>query len=84
MGVILSRPVDPTIVRLMRIGSLFTQTSMAQLEEDLAAFTTKDALNASLMWDIDRVHMRNRLPIFSSYDVGADWNGSGQIGERIP
>mmetsp|Transcript_43744 Transcript_43744/g.81786 ORF Transcript_43744/g.81786 Transcript_43744/m.81786 type:complete len:519 (-) Transcript_43744:427-1983(-) len=63
---------------------LVGQTSMAQLEEDLAAFTTKDALNASLMWDIDRVHMRNRLPIFSSYDVGADWNGSGQIGERIP
>ena len=36
------------------------------------------------MWEIDRVHMRNRLPIFGSYDVGADWNGSGEIGEKIP
>ena len=32
----------------------------------------------------DRVHMRNRLPIFSSTRVGVDWDGEGQIGEPIP
>ena len=33
---------------------------------------------------IDRIHMMNRLPIFSSTRVGADWYGEGEIGERIP
>ena len=32
----------------------------------------------------DRIHMMNRLPIFSSTRVGADWYGEGEIGERIP
>jgi hypothetical protein len=36
------------------------------------------------MWEIDRVHMRNRLPIFSSERVGSDWAGAGEIEERIP
>jgi len=38
----------------------------------------------SLMWEMDGVHMRNRLPIFASTDTGADWNGRGEIGEAIP
>jgi hypothetical protein len=36
------------------------------------------------MWDIDVVHMRNRLPIFASTRVGKDWYGEGEIGESIP
>jgi hypothetical protein len=31
-----------------------------------------------------QVHMRNRLPIFSSDRVGRDWDGRGEIGETIP
>jgi len=36
------------------------------------------------MWDIDRIHMRNRLPIFSSTRTQPDWDGEGEIGEPIP
>jgi hypothetical protein len=36
------------------------------------------------MWEIDRIHMRNRLPIFSSTRVGKEWLGEGEIGEPIP
>jgi aryl-alcohol dehydrogenase-like predicted oxidoreductase len=31
-----------------------------------------------------QVHMKNRLPIFSSNRVGRDWYGRGEIGETIP
>jgi hypothetical protein len=31
-----------------------------------------------------QVHMRNRLPIFSSDRVGRDWDRRGEIGETIP
>ena len=41
-------------------------------------------LSDELLWEIDRVHMRNRLPIFSSTDVPAEWGGTGGIGEPIP
>ena len=51
---------------------ILLQTSMTQLDECLAAFQEPKPLPASLMWEIDRVHMRNRLPVFSSYDVGLD------------
>ena len=44
----------------------------------------KDPLPDEILWEIDIVHMQNRLPIFSSNRVGKDWNGSGEIGERIP
>ena len=60
---------------------------MAQLEEDLRYFQTKP-LPRNLMWECDRIHMRNRLPIFSSTRVGKDWDagfyGEGEIGEVIP
>ena len=64
--------------------SLLGVTSMAQLDEDLAHFRKKEPLPRELMWEIDRVHMRNRLPIFSSTRVGAEWDGEGEIGEPIP
>lgn len=64
-------------------SSLLGSTSVAQLEEGLRAFE-KGPLPPELQWEIDRVHMRNRLPIFASERVGADWDGEGEIGERIP
>ena len=65
-------------------STLLGHTSMAQLEEDLQFFQEKKPLPPELLWEVDRVHMRNRLPIFASTRVGADWNGEGQIGEPIP
>jgi len=63
---------------------LVGQSSMKQLDEDLLYFKKEEPLPAKLMWEIDRVHMKNRLPIFSSSRVGEDWFGEGEIGERIP
>ena len=70
--------------RSLVTSSLVGFTSEAQLDEALRAFSDPRPLDASLMWEIDRVHMRNRLPIFSSERVGSDWDGAGEIGERIP
>ena len=44
-------------------------SSLAQLEEDLQFFREPKPLPRELMWEIDRVHMRNRLPIFASTKV---------------
>ena len=63
---------------------LLGTSNLAQLDEDLGYFREKAPLPSELMWEIDRVHMRNRLPIFSSDRVGKDWNNEGEIGERIP
>lgn len=63
---------------------LLGQSSMEQLREDLSYFRKRDHLPEELMWSIDCVHMRNRLPIFSSERVGQAWRGRGEIGERIP
>ena len=64
--------------------SLIGHTSMAQLDESLKYFQKKEPLPYELMCEIDRVHMRNRLPIFASTRVGSDWSGEGEIGEPIP
>lgn len=41
-------------------------------------------MSQELMWEIDRVHLRNRLPIFANEDTqGLDPN-EGEIGEPIP
>jgi aryl-alcohol dehydrogenase-like predicted oxidoreductase len=68
--------------------TLLGMTSMKQLDQDIEIFQNgndqKKALPYQLLWDIDRIHMRNRLPIFSSTRVGADWAGEGEIGENIP
>ena len=63
---------------------LLGQSSLYQLEEDIKIFQIDENLPEDLMWQIDRVHMRNRLPIFSSDRVGKDWYGEGEIGELIP
>ena len=64
--------------------TLVGHTNQQQLEESLRIFTQKDPLKDDIMWQIDRVHMRNRLPLFSSNRVGKEWNGEGEIGEPIP
>ena len=45
-------------------------SNMEQLEENLAYFQNSEPLPEKLMWAIDCVHMKNRLPIFSSDRVG--------------
>ena len=63
-------------------------TSMKQLDQDIQIFKNGNdkskSLPDQLLWDIDRIHMRNRLPIFSSTRAGKDWYGEGEIGENIP
>ena len=63
--------------------SLLGHTALEQLDEHLRYFR-KGALPDDLAWEIDRIHMRNRLPIFASTRVGKDWDGEGEIGEPIP
>ena len=67
-------------------SSLVGHTSLAQLDESVAAFraAAKAPLPDQLRWDIDRVHLRNRLPLFAQDAAGPDWFNEGLIGERIP
>jgi aryl-alcohol dehydrogenase-like predicted oxidoreductase len=76
-------------LRWCRQRSLITTTlvghsNLDQLKESLLYFSKKEPLSEQVMWDIDVIHMRNRLPIFSSNRVGRDWYGEGEIGEPIP
>ena len=65
--------------------TLVGHTSVEQLRQSLEAFRAdREPMPRELMWEIDRVHMRNRLPIFASERVGKDWEGTGEIGERVP
>ena len=64
--------------------TLVGHTNIKQLDESIKYFSDKDPLPDEILWEIDMVHMRNRLPIFSSSRIGKDWYGSGEIGERIP
>jgi aryl-alcohol dehydrogenase-like predicted oxidoreductase len=76
-------------LRWCRQRSLLTTTLVGhsnakQLKETLKYFSVKEPLSDQIMWDVDVIHMRNRLPIFSSNRVGRDWLGEGEIGEPIP
>lgn len=76
-------------LRWCRQRSLVTTTlvghsTLSQVEESLKYFTIREPLPDDIMWEIDRIHMRNRIPIFSNRHVGKDWNGEGEIGETIP
>ena len=68
--------------------TLLGTSSLAQLAEDLTYFRQAAPLPRALMWEIDRVHMRNRLPIFASTRVAQDWDeglfGFGEVDEVIP
>ncbi len=70
--------------RSLVTATLVGHTSMDQLQQSIDYFTRGKALGDDVLWEIDRVHMKNRLPIFSSNRVGKDWDGEGEIGERIP
>ena len=70
--------------RSLLTTTLVGHTNVKQLKESLTYFSKKEPLSEQLMWDIDRVHMKNRLPIFSSNRAGRDWLGEGEIGEPIP
>ena len=78
---------------------LLGHTSLDQLRESIEHFDAealvevvdprlstplRQYLPEDVLWEIDRIHMRNRLPIFSSTRVGKDWDGQGEIGEPIP
>lgn len=82
-------PLTELALRWNRQRSLVTttlvgHTSMEQLEESIKYFAKNEPLSDEIMWEVDMVHMRNRLPLFSSNQVGKDWNGKGEIGETIP
>ena len=64
--------------------TLVGHTSLRQLDESIKFMTADQPLSPEIMWEVDMVHMRNRLPIFSNDEVGRDWNGQGIIGETIP
>ena len=64
-------------------STLLGHTSMAQPYETLAFYAKKEPLG-QLLWEVDRVRMKNRNPIWSSTRVGKDWDGQGEIGEPIP
>jgi len=70
--------------RSMITTTLVGHSNMDQLTQSLDFFTKSKPLSDDIMWAIDRVHMKNRLPIFSSNRVGKDWEGEGEIGETIP
>ena len=66
---------------------LLGSSSKAQLEETLAwaeKSQREGPLPYELTWDIDRVHMKNRSPIFANDNVPREWEGAGLIGEPIP
>ncbi|KAL7569642.1 hypothetical protein ACA910_008298 [Epithemia clementina (nom. ined.)] len=76
-------------LRWCRQRSLITSTlvghsNLQQLQDSIKYFSMAEPLPDELMWEIDRIHMKNRLPLFCSDRVGKDWNGSGEIGETIP
>eukprot|EP00804_Cyclotella_cryptica_P024028 CCRYP_007270-RA/>CCRYP_007270-RA protein AED:0.09 eAED:0.09 QI:70/1/1/1/0.62/0.55/9/511/510 len=70
--------------RTLVTTSLVGHSNMKQLQESIKYFTKSNPLPERTMLDIDRVHMRNRLPIFSNNRVGKEWFGEGEIGETIP
>ena len=74
--------------------TLLGQSSLPQLIEGLGHFAAPPLveydngftqyLPEDVLWEIDRVHMQNRLPIFSSDRTRPDRPGQGEIGERVP
>jgi aryl-alcohol dehydrogenase-like predicted oxidoreductase len=64
--------------------SLVGHSNINQLRETLKFFKNTEPISDDTMWEIDIIHMKNRLPIFSSSRIGKEWWGQGEIGERIP
>ena len=69
--------------------TLIGTSTLAQLTEDLSYFQPSSGfLPRDLLWEIDLVHMKNRLPIFSSTklqkgDSEGDF-GFGEVDEVVP
>jgi len=64
--------------------TLLGHTNTKQLKETLDIMSSKESLPPDVMWEIDRIHMKNRLPLFTNSRTGKDWYGEGEIGENIP
>uniref|UniRef100_A0A7S0G9T4 NADP-dependent oxidoreductase domain-containing protein n=1 Tax=Proboscia inermis TaxID=420281 RepID=A0A7S0G9T4_9STRA len=82
-------PLTELSLRWCKSRSLVTTTlvghsNLKQLDQSIQYMTNTKDLPEDILWEIDRVHMKNRLPIFSNSEVGRDWFGSGAIGEMIP
>ena len=59
-------------LRWCRQRSLITTTlvghsNFQQLQDSMKCFSIAEPLPDELMWEIDRIHMKNRLPLFSRY-----------------
>lgn len=52
--------------RTLLTTTLVGHSNLSQLETSLKAFSKDEPLSEDLMWEIDRVHMQNRLPLFSN------------------
>lgn len=64
--------------------SLLGNSNLGQFQQDLSFYKNKEPLPVGMLMEIDRVHMRNRLPIFSSTGPYGEYGDEGLIGERIP
>ncbi len=71
-------------------SQLLGTSNIDQLKQNLQILrkpsvgTPDGSLPYEVQWQVDRVHMRNRNPIFASDRAGTDWYNEGEIGERIP
>lgn len=63
---------------------LLGQSNVEQLRETLAWAKRGKQLGDDLMWEVDRIHMSHRNPIWANDQVPKEWGGSGLIGEPIP
>ena len=66
---------------------LLGHSSVDQLKETLKwaeRAETEGPLPPELSWECDRVHMKNRNPIFANDNVPKEWRGQGLLGENIP
>ena len=70
--------------RTLLTTTLVGHSTADQLEQSLLFFGKDEPLSEDLLWEIDRIHMQNRLPLFSSTRTQKDWYGEGEIGETIP
>ena len=66
--------------------ALLGHSNADQLRETIAwaSKASSAPLDPTLKWEIDRIHMKNRNPIFANDRVPFEWYGGGGIGEPIP
>ena len=64
--------------------ALLGSSSLQQLQQSLDYVSDSQPLPMELVFEIDRVHMRNRNPLFASTGPYSEYGDAGLIGERIP